>query len=98
MLFRSAKPSVRYVGVADDDATYWLGTYVEGFANAPAVAPRTGTYAWHQGTAPFAARSIELRASLGKALLTTATVPPYDPTNQCLYVDLKVVVSGGGAT
>lgn len=87
-------PSVKYVGVADDDSTYWLGTYVEGFANAPTVAPHTGTYAWHQGAAPFAAKSITLRASLGKALLTTAPVPAYDPTNQCLSRDLKIVVSG----
>ena len=90
-------PSVRYAGVDAADSTYWLGTYVEGFANAPAVAPFTGTYAWHRGSAPFAAKSITLRASLGKALLTTAPVPAYDPTNQCLSLDLKIVASGSAA-
>jgi hypothetical protein len=85
------------LSVDNPSVKYWLGTYVEGFADGPTVAPYTGTYAWHQGTAPFAAKSITLRASLGKALLTTAPVPAYDPRNQCLSRDLKIVVSGSAA-
>jgi hypothetical protein len=87
------KPSVEYAGVAKDDPTYWLGAYVEGFANAPQAAPRSASVAWRTGGAPFAAKTIELHASLGKAVLTTAPVPAYRPTNQCLHMDLKLVAA-----
>lgn len=83
-------PSLHYVGVSDDDPTYWLGAYIEGFANAPRIAPRSAAATWQQGSAPFDAKSITLRASLGKALLTTASIPPYREFNECLDQKLEV--------
>jgi hypothetical protein len=93
-------PSLKYVGVADDDQTYWLGAYVEGFPNPPQVPVRSGSLTWSQGMEPFAAKSITLHASLGKALLTTKSesVPAYDPRNECVNMDLKVVATGGATS
>ncbi len=83
--------SIRYAGVSPEDPTYWLGTYVEGFPDAPRVAPRSESYEWSRGVAPFAAKSVEVHASLGKAVLTTAAVPAYQPFNECLETKLEVV-------
>lgn len=83
-------PELKYVGISDDDPNYMLGTVIEGFPDAPTIAPRTGTTGWARGRAPFDVSTIELHASLGKAILTTAPVPAYNPANQCLNFELRV--------
>ncbi len=76
------KPSVKYLD-APDEPRYWLGTYIEGFTDSPTIAPRTATYTWQRGVDPFAAASIELHASMGKTILTTAPVSPSALFHQC---------------
>lgn len=74
---------VRYAGVDPEDPTFQNGVYIQGFEDAPALAPRTPSTTWKRGGDPFDATSITLRASLGKAVLTTLPVEPYDPFSQC---------------
>lgn len=81
------RPDVEYVDVPADNPRYWGGVSIEGFADAPHVPVRTAAIDWQRGSAPFDVAAIELHASIGKAILTTGTVPAYDPFNECTYYE-----------
>jgi hypothetical protein len=78
-------PNVHYAGVAQDDPDFALGVAIDGFTDAPALAPRTGSLAWKHGDA---GGNVVVRASLGQAVLTTGFVPDFDPTNQCANIKI----------
>lgn len=75
-------PELEYAG-AGDDPRWRNGVEITGFSDAPSVPARTGSWRWSRGEAPFDAAQVEIRASLGKAVLTTAAVPSIDDFNQC---------------
>lgn len=80
-------PELRYVGVDDEDPEYMLGAEIRGFGDAPFIAPRTGEFSWAREGKPHVARA-ELRASLGKAVVTTAPIAEYDDFNQCAKLEV----------
>lgn len=81
-------PDIRYVGEDPNDPAFENGVSIEGFPDAPSIPPRTGNYTWTRTGQPMTS-SVTLRASLGKAILTTAPVPPADDMGSCAKIEVQ---------
>jgi hypothetical protein len=82
------RPNVKFVDVPEDDPKYWLGTFIEGFDGAPMIPPRTASYTWTRQGMPASTTHITVRASIGKAVLTTGPLPTYGKIHQCERYEL----------
>jgi hypothetical protein len=83
-------PELTYAGVDPNDPEFILGVGIEGFADAPYIAPRTGHFSWTRLEQPVMTEAVSLRASLGKAIVTTGPVPPLDDLGLCGKMQLEL--------
>lgn len=77
-----------HVGSDPDDPEFWLEVAIRGFADAPALTPRTGETTWSRDSAGALVESAVVRADLGKAILTTQSVPGADELTLCASREL----------
>lgn len=84
---RVQNTEIRYAGVSETDPEYALGAAIDGFPGAPSLPPRAAFYRW---TRPAAGPTVdvELRASLGRAVLTSDPIAPFDPMTMCKKIEV----------
>lgn len=84
------RPDLRYNGVDPNDPQWWLQVEVRGMPDAPPTEPFQGSLEWEREQAEGAlVQSATVRASLGKAILTTGEVPAADTLTLCASRDLE---------
>ena len=59
-----------------------------GFEDAPDIPRRTGEYAWSREASGARVETARLVADIGKAILTTGSVPDADELSLCEYLEL----------
>ncbi|MEM9694366.1 MAG: hypothetical protein AAGA56_17575 [Myxococcota bacterium] len=86
--FSTAALSVQYpdAGLASEDHRF--GVRIEGFADAPPLAPRTGFTTWNRPGAIEVEAT--LRASLGRAILTSGPAPSADQISYCDTLEVEL--------
>jgi hypothetical protein len=84
---RVQNTEIRYVGVSESDPEYALGAAIGGFPGAPELPPRAAFYRWTRPAAGPAV-DVELRASLGRAVLTSEPIAPFDSMTMCKKIEI----------
>lgn len=77
-----------YSGNDPNDRQFWFQVQIEGFDDAPLLPDHTESYDWSREAPGAQVEHVNIRADLGKAILTSGHVPSADAFTLCASLEL----------